>query len=128
MSLIWLRVAALAGFLGVAGGAFGAHALRGFVDAQALGWWETGARYALGHAAALVGVAWLADRAPGRAVMIAGAGFSLGVVVFTGSLWTLTLTGARWLGAVTPLGGLAMLVGWAALAVAAGGLSRPAPR
>jgi uncharacterized membrane protein YgdD (TMEM256/DUF423 family) len=122
MSHIWLRAAAFVGFLAVAGGAFGAHGLRAMVDAQALAWWETGARYALGHAAALIGVAWLADRAPGRAVGVAGGAFCVGVLVFTGSLWTMTLTGVRWLGAITPIGGVAMLVGWAALAVAAGGL------
>jgi uncharacterized membrane protein YgdD (TMEM256/DUF423 family) len=128
MSSNWLRMAALVGFIAVAGGAFGAHGLRSIVDAQALGWWETGARYALGHAAALAAVAWLADRAPGRAVTVAGLAFCAGVLVFTGSLWTMTLTGARWLGAVTPLGGAAMLVGWVSLGVAAGGLSRQAPR
>lgn len=128
MSTTWLRAAAVVGFIAVAGGAFGAHGLREHVDAQALGWWDTGARYALGHAAALAVVAWLADRAPGRAVTVAGAGFAIGALVFTGSLWTMTLTGARWLGAITPIGGLAMLVGWVALGVAAGGLSRPAAR
>ncbi len=128
MSSNWLRLASLVGFIAVAGGAFGAHGLRSIVDAQALGWWETGARYALGHAAALAAVAWLADRAPGRAVTVAGLGFCVGVLLFTGSLWTMTLTGARWLGAVTPLGGVGMLVGWVSLGVAAGGLSRRAPR
>jgi uncharacterized membrane protein YgdD (TMEM256/DUF423 family) len=128
MSPNWLRAAAVLGFIAVAGGAFGAHGLRSVVDAQALGWWETGARYALGYAAALAAVAWLADRAPGRAVTVAGLGFCGGVLLFTGSLWTMTLTGARWLGAVTPLGGVGMLIGWVALGLAAGGLSRPAAR
>lgn len=124
MSPTWLRAAAFLGFVAVAGGAFGAHGLKSMVDAQALGWWETGARYALGHVPALLAVAWLADRAPGRAVTVAGVGFGLGVLVFTGSLWTMTLTGVRWLGAITPIGGVSLLVGWAAIAVAAGGLRR----
>ena len=118
----WLRLAALIGFIAVAGGAFGAHGLRSTVDAQALGWWETGAHYALGHAPALLAVAWLSDRAPGRAVRVAGTAFCVGVFVFTGSLWTMTLTGVRWLGAITPIGGVSLLIGWVAILVAAGGL------
>ena len=124
MAVVWMRLAALVGFVAVAGGAFGAHGLKAVVDAQALGWWETGAHYALGHAPALVAVAWLADRAPGRATRVAGLAFSLGVLVFTGSLWTMTLTGIRWLGAVTPIGGVSLLVGWVSVAVAAHGLRR----
>lgn len=122
--MIWMRLAALVGFVAVAGGAFGAHGLRALVDAEALGWWETGAHYALGHAPALVAVAWLADRSPGRATRVAGVAFSLGVLVFTGSLWVMTLTGIRWLGAITPIGGVSLLVGWGAVAVAASGLRR----
>jgi len=124
VAVIWMRLAALVGFVAVAGGAFGAHGLKAVVDAQALGWWETGAHYALGHAPVLVVVAWLADRAPGRATRVAGLAFSIGVLVFTGSLWVMTLTGIRWLGAITPIGGVSLLVGWVAIAVAASGLRR----
>ena len=123
MSAIWMRIGAVLGFLAVAGGAFGAHGLRDLVSTQALGWWETGAQYALAHAVALLAVAWLADRAPSRAVHVAGAAFALGVVVFTGSLWVMTITDIRILGAITPLGGTSIILGWVALVVAAGGLA-----
>jgi uncharacterized membrane protein YgdD (TMEM256/DUF423 family) len=79
--------------------------------------WETGARYMMYHGLALLFVAWLADRHPGRAVSIAGWGFLIGVFLFSGSLFVLALTGERRLGAITPLGGLAFLIGWAALAL-----------
>lgn len=111
--------AAALGFLAVALGAFGAHALKERLSAEALGWWQTGVLYQGLHALALLGVALAAAARPGRLLHVAGVCFALGVLVFSGSLYVLALTGARWLGAVTPLGGLLLLAGWLALLGAA---------
>lgn len=105
------RTAGIAGALAVALGAFGAHGLEERVSAEALAWWETGARYHLAHAVALGLVA--AHPRPGR---VAGLAFAIGILLFSGSLYAMTLTGVRWLGAVTPLGGIAFITGWVALA------------
>ena len=102
-------------FLAVAAGAFGAHALTGTLTTEALATFETAARYQMYHALALLAAAWVADRWPGTAARAAGWLFLAGIVVFSGSLYLLSLTGTRWLGAVTPLGGLAFLAGWLAL-------------
>jgi uncharacterized membrane protein YgdD (TMEM256/DUF423 family) len=112
----WLFLGAILGGVGVALGAFGAHGLRGRVPGNLLAVWETASRYHLAHALALLAVAWVASRADGPAVRIAGSGFVLGILVFSGSLYLMTLTGAHWLGAITPIGGLAFILGWAALA------------
>lgn len=114
----WWVTACATGFAAVALGAFGAHGLKARASAEGLAWWETGARYAAYHALALLAVAWLADRAPSRATTVAGASFVAGVLLFSGSLSIMTLTGARALGMITPFGGLALLMGWLALAVA----------
>lgn len=115
------RTFALAGslsaFLAVAAGAFGAHALRTRLAPDMLAAFETGARYEMYHALALLIVAWAATRWPGAPIRAAGWLFVGGTVLFSGSLYLLALTGARWLGAVTPLGGLCFLGGWAALAI-----------
>lgn len=116
MKSFWVIGCVLA-FLGVAAGAFGAHALREHLPADLLAVWETAARYQMYHALALLAVAWAAQRWPDAAlVAVAGWLFIAGVVVFSGSLYLLALTGVRWLGAVTPLGGLALLAGWLLLA------------
>jgi uncharacterized membrane protein YgdD (TMEM256/DUF423 family) len=115
----WLATGAIAAAVGVAMGAFGAHALRSRIPADLLAVFETGVRYHLVHALALLAVAWAADRWPGRWVTISGWSFAAGIVIFSGSLYLLSITGARWLGAVTPIGGLAFLLGWTALAIAA---------
>ena len=124
MGRIWWLAGGISGFLAVAAGAFGAHGLRERVPAELLAVFETGARYHLVHALALCAVASLAGRAPAGAVAVAGWSFVAGTVLFSGSLYALVLTGVRGLGAVTPFGGVALLVGWAALAVA-GWRSRP---
>ncbi|HEX5387480.1 MAG TPA: DUF423 domain-containing protein [Gemmatimonadales bacterium] len=110
---------ALSAFISVAAGAFGAHGLRGRLSADLLAVFETGARYQMYHALALLAVSWAATRWPGSLVLWAGWLFVTGTVLFSGSLYLLALTGTRWLGAVTPLGGLAFLAGWLCLALAA---------
>ena len=111
--------AAAAGFLGVAFGAFGAHALRSRLEPDMLAVFETGVRYQMYHAFAVFAAAWAFARWPRRVFGVAGALFLAGIVVFSGSLYLLALTGQRWLGAVTPLGGLAFLTGWLMLAFGA---------
>jgi uncharacterized membrane protein YgdD (TMEM256/DUF423 family) len=110
---------ALSGFVGVAAGAFGAHALRARLSPDLLAVFETGARYQMYHALALFGAAWMADRWPAGQPGWAGVCFAVGTVVFSGSLYALALTGQRWLGAITPLGGVALLAGWLLLGWAA---------
>jgi uncharacterized membrane protein YgdD (TMEM256/DUF423 family) len=119
MSSGWFATGAIAAAVAVAMGAFGAHALKDRVPPDLLSIFDVGVRYHLAHALALLAVAWAADRWPGRWVEISGWAFVAGIVIFSGSLYLLSLTGARWLGAITPIGGLAFLVGWTALAVAA---------
>ena len=106
---------ALAG-LAVGLGAFGAHGLRNVLSADALTTFEVGVRYHMYHALALVAVAWAATRWESSAVVVAGWMFVAGIVLFSGSLYLLVITGPRWLVFVTPLGGVAFLVGWALLA------------
>jgi len=103
------------GFLGVALGAFGAHGLKGRLTPEDMAIFETGVRYQMYHAVALLFVAVVLARGGNESSSAAGWAFSAGITVFSGSLYLMVLTGERWLGAVTPLGGLAFLVGWAAL-------------
>ena len=115
----WLVIAAINGALAVAAGAFGAHALQGRLDVHAMQVFETAARYHMYHALA-IGLAALAIRGGAAASAQAAAIFFLaGIVLFSGSLYLLALTGTRALGIVTPFGGLSFLIGWAALAWAA---------
>jgi uncharacterized membrane protein YgdD (TMEM256/DUF423 family) len=116
MTRTFATLACLLAFLAVAAGAFGAHALRARVAPDMLAVWETAARYQMYHALALLGVAWALDRWPGTPAAVAGWLFVIGVVLFSGSLYVLSVTGVRWLGAITPLGGLAFLAGWLVLA------------
>lgn len=102
------RVAALFGLLGVALGAFGAHALKDRMSADGHEWWKTATLYHLVHAAAMLAT----GRADGRASSSTWL-FAAGVALFSGSLYAMALTDVRWLGAVTPVGGVALLVGWA---------------
>ena len=100
-------------------GAFAAHALKRNLDAELLAVFETGVRYQMYHAFALLAVGWAHTRWPGRALTASGWLFVAGTVVFSGSLYALSLSGLRWFGAVTPVGGLALLAGWLCLARAA---------
>lgn len=104
-------------FLAVALGAFGAHALRQRLAPEMLAVFETGVRYHFYHALGLFAVAWLSQRSPSALAHGAGWAFTAGIVVFSGSLYVLSISGQRWLGAITPLGGLAFLAGWALLLV-----------
>jgi uncharacterized membrane protein YgdD (TMEM256/DUF423 family) len=114
----WLSTGAVLGAAAVGLGAFGAHGLRSRVTADLLAVFETAARYHLIHALAIVAVAWAAERFPGVCTTAAGWLFVTGIVLFSGSLYALVLTGVRGLGAITPLGGLAFIAGWIALALA----------
>jgi uncharacterized membrane protein YgdD (TMEM256/DUF423 family) len=121
MQSTFMLAGALAGFVGVAFGAFGAHGLRGRLSPEMLAVFETGVRYQMYHALALMLTAaiMMTGRVDGgRAVTIAGWAFIAGMVLFSGSLYLLAVTGITVLGAITPLGGVAFLVGWACLAIA----------
>lgn len=114
----WILIGALWGCLGVGLGAFGAHGLRASASPQALGWWQTATLYHLVHALALVLAGLVALHAPRAGT--AGWAFLLGSMVFSGTLYAMALGAPRWLGAVTPIGGLALMAGWLLLARAAG--------
>jgi uncharacterized membrane protein YgdD (TMEM256/DUF423 family) len=113
----WVRLGSVVMFLGVALGAFGAHGLKDVLSDPMKAVYETGVRYQLIHGLALFVVAWLASRTTSSAVTAAGWCFLAGIVLFSGSLYILSLTGVKAWGAVTPFGGLAFLAGWLCLAV-----------
>lgn len=115
--LIWMAGCAFAG-LAVAAGAFGAHALRGRLSPEMLVVWETAARYQMYHALALVAVALAAARGVAGPWTTAAALLAGGILLFSGSLYAMALTGARGLGAITPLGGVCWLAAWTVLLVA----------
>lgn len=119
MDRIFAVVGALSGFIAVGAGAFGAHGLKAIVTPDRLAVFETAVRYQMAHALALFAVAWAIDRWPGRAAVAGGWCFVAGTVIFSGSLYALTLTGVRGLGAITPVGGVLFLAGWLLLALAA---------
>ncbi|HET6202447.1 MAG TPA: DUF423 domain-containing protein [Planctomycetota bacterium] len=106
-------------FLGVAGGAFGAHVLRRWIPGDRLEFFEVGVRYQLLHSLALFAVAWVVSRSPSRSANAAGWLFVAGIVLFSGSLYAFAGTGVKTFGALTPLGGLALLSGWALLGFSA---------
>ncbi len=123
----WVRIGAVVGFLAVSTGAFGAHGLSDRLKATGrLANYETAVQYQMYHALALmaVGLLSLAGRSD-RALSVAGWGFLVGTALFSGSLYILSLTGDKRLGMVAPIGGVALLIGWLALAVATGRSSRP---
>ncbi|MDX1578236.1 MAG: DUF423 domain-containing protein [Gemmatimonadota bacterium] len=122
----WLAAGAIFAGIAVAAGAFGAHALGDRLPPDLLDVFETGVRYHLVHALALLVVALAIELRPHRLWDVAGWLFSAGIVVFGGSLYALALTGVRWLGAITPIGGVCFLAGWVTVALAAL-RSRPGP-
>jgi uncharacterized membrane protein YgdD (TMEM256/DUF423 family) len=121
MDRLFFSLGAWSALLSVAAGAFGAHALRSRLSPEYLTVFETAARYQMYHALGLLAVAWAVSRWPGGLTQWAGWLFVVGTVLFSGSLYALALTGVRWLGAITPLGGVAFLLGWFCLALS----SRP---
>ena len=116
MTRLFITIGALAACIGVAAGAFGAHALTKHVTPERLQTFETGVRYQMYHALALLFVGWLAAQWPIWQMQAAGYLFTAGIVIFSGSLYLLVLTDTRWLGAITPLGGVAFILGWLLLA------------
>lgn len=119
---LWTMSGAIAMALAVGFGAFGAHGLKARVEPAALAWWETAAQYHVYHALGLIAVGWIATWSTHpKLVATAGGAHLLGILLFSGSLYAMTLTGARWLGAITPLGGTAWIVGWICLALACRG-------
>lgn len=112
-------LAAVFGFTGVALGAFAAHGLKAHLSAEYLAVFQTGVHYQMLHALALLGVALLAERLPGRLAGAAGCLFVAGILLFSGSLYALTLSGLGKLGMITPLGGLCFLAGWLCLGLVA---------
>lgn len=123
MTRIFVVLSGSLGFIAVALGAFGAHGLRARLEgvpdgAKRLEWWTTAAHYNLTHALALAFAAWLVHRGTGTPAVVAGWAFTVGTIVFSGSLYAMTLTGQTKLGAITPIGGLSLLVGWAAIVLA----------
>jgi uncharacterized membrane protein YgdD (TMEM256/DUF423 family) len=113
---IFFVLGSVSGLLAVALGAFAAHGLKTRLGADLLAVFETGVRYQMFHALALLAAAWACARWPGAAAVAAGWLFVAGIVLFSGSLYALALGGPRWLGPITPIGGLAFLAGWACLA------------
>ncbi|XZN89347.1 MAG: DUF423 domain-containing protein [Microcoleus sp.] len=120
LTRIFLATAALFGGLSVAGGAFASHALKDKLSDRSLEIFETGARYQMYHALALLLVALILSRAEASQTFLAVSGwaFIVGTVIFSGSLYALSLTNIKLLGAITPLGGVAYIVGWVCLAIA----------
>ena len=106
-----LVAGALLAATGVMAGAFGSHGLRDVLDAQALGWWQTAVQYQLWHAVALIAFAALPVRAGWPSALV-----GTGTLIFSGTLYIMALTGLRWLGAVTPIGGALLIAGWLLLA------------
>ena len=119
MFRVLLLLAALFGFTGVGLGAFAAHGLKGQLSAEYLAVFQTGVHYQMLHALALLALAALWQRLPGRLLPAAGVCFCVGILLFSGSLYALTLTGISALGMITPVGGLMFLAGWFCLGLAA---------
>lgn len=115
----WAAIAAISGLISVGAGAFGAHGLEGKLEPRALETWDLAARYQMYHALAMLFAAvGIANRTT-RLAPASAASFLAGTIIFCGSLYALALTGIRWLGAITPIGGVAMILGWLLLAIAA---------
>jgi uncharacterized membrane protein YgdD (TMEM256/DUF423 family) len=116
MDRLFFVLGSVSGFLAVALGAFGAHALKTRLNPDMLAAFEAGVRYQMYHAFALLAVGWAQTRWPGPVLDASGWLFVTGTIVFSGSLYALSLSGVRWLGAITPIGGAALLAGWLCLA------------
>ena len=119
MERLFVIIGALSGAIGVGAGAFGAHALRARLEPRLLEVFETGARYQMYHAIAMLAAAWVVTRFPGSLANASGWLFLAGTLLFSGSLYAMAFTGIRALGAITPLGGVCFIAGWVCLALAA---------
>ena len=119
MGKVFLALGAASSLVAVSAGAFGAHALKNRLSAYHLDVFETGARYQMYHALALILISLIIQQRTSGWFVAAGWSMVAGTLVFSGSLYTLALSGLKWLGAITPLGGLAFIVGWALLAIGA---------
>lgn len=119
MDRFFLVAGSLSAFLAVALGAFAAHGLKGRLTPDTLVTFEVAVRYQMYHSLALIAVAWASSHWPQSSAGTAGWFFLAGILIFSGSLYILTITGLRWLGAITPIGGVAFLIGWLMLAWAA---------
>jgi uncharacterized membrane protein YgdD (TMEM256/DUF423 family) len=119
MDRVFFALGSLSAFFGVAFGSFAAHALKGRLDADMMVIFETGVRYQMYHAIALLAVGWACTRWPGKVLIASGWLFVTGTIIFSGGLYALSLSGMRTLGVVTPFGGVALLAGWLCLAWAA---------
>jgi len=117
-TIFWTRIGSIFMLLSVAAGAFGAHALKARLSEDMLTVFETGARYQAYHALGILVAAWAGTQFAGRFPAYAAACFTVGILIFSGSLYALSLTGMRKLGMITPIGGLLFMVGWALLALA----------
>jgi uncharacterized membrane protein YgdD (TMEM256/DUF423 family) len=124
MAQVFVSLAAVLGGLSVAAGAFAAHALRGKISERSLEIFDTAARYQMYHALALLLIALLISRTASPQPMLVASGwlFIIGIGIFSGSLYALSVTGLNKLGAITPLGGVALIIGWGILAVGGWGL------
>ncbi len=119
MQRYFVPLGAVNAFLAIALGAFGAHALKTRLSAEMLAIYQTGAQYQMAHALALILIGLLSERTPSSTLItLSGNLLLLGIVLFSGSLYALSLSGIRLFGAITPLGGLSFLIGWALLAIA----------
>jgi uncharacterized membrane protein YgdD (TMEM256/DUF423 family) len=115
MDRFFFSAGAIAAFVGAVLGAFGSHYLRTKLNSEMLNIFEVGVRYQMYHALGLIAVAWAIARWPQAHFNSAGWCFIVGIIIFSGSLYLLSITGSRWFGAITPIGGLAFLAGWAIL-------------
>ena len=115
---LWFKFSAVFGALGVILGAFAAHGLKGRLSPESMSIFETAVKYQMYHAFALIGVGVLAMRVESTSIKLAGIFFILGTIIFSGSLYLLVATDTKWLGAITPIGGLALILGWVFVYVA----------
>ena len=124
MVKIFLFIGSILAGLSVAGGAFASHALKDRLSDRFLEIFETGTKYQMYHALALILVALLLNSQENPLITMVGAGYAfiIGILIFSGSLYALSLTGIKWLGAIAPIGGAALIIGWLSLAIAACGI------
>ncbi len=119
MSRVFFILAACSAFIAVAAGAFGAHGLKNYLNAEMLAVFEIAVRYQMYHALALLGVSWASIQWQSKLINIGGGLLVVGTLLFSGSLYVLSMTSTKWLGAITPIGGALLLAGWWCLAMGA---------